>query len=82
MKKITHAEYSIYSDPKGKLMDLIGVRHKHGRVDGADIARATSVLFDAQGEILWMHVAENYRVRPKPEEVLRAADEAMGNLQN
>ena len=58
-------------------MDLLGLRHKGGDPQGGDIARSASVLVDAGGTILWSSVADNYRVRPNPDEVLVAVRSAM-----
>ena len=66
-------KFPLVSDKDGKLMDLFGIRHEGAHpVDGSDIPRSASILLGADGTILWMHVASNYRVRPKPETVLSA----------
>lgn len=75
MRKATGAQFEILSDEAGKLIDLFGVRHVKGRRGVSDLAQSSSFLLDQNGNVLWQRVAENYRVRPKPEEILKALDE-------
>lgn len=74
MRRAAGAEFTFLSDTEGRLMDRFGLRHRGGGADGADIAQSASFLFDAEGRVAWYRVAENYRVRPHPDEVLRAVD--------
>lgn len=46
-------------------------------MDGGDIARAGSFLFDSSGKLLWSSIAENFRVRPEPAETLAAIDKVL-----
>ena len=39
-----------------------------------DIAQSASFLIDAEGRVVWLRVADNYRVRPEPETFLRALE--------
>lgn len=64
------------SDTEGELLDLLGVRHLGAGPEGGDIAQSASFLFAADGTLLWHQLAENYRVRPHPEEILAAYDGA------
>ena len=75
MRDAADATFEFLSDPEGELMDAVGIRHQGGRADGADIAQSASFLVDPKGRVLWRKLAENYRVRPKPAEILRAADQ-------
>ena len=50
------------------------MRHRGAGMDGGDIAQSASFLIDAEGRVAWLRVADNYRVRPRPEEILAAAD--------
>ena len=43
---------------------------------GNDIARPAEFLIDPQGVVRWVNLTENYRVRPKGEELLKALDAA------
>lgn len=75
MRAAAGAEYTFLSDPEGDLIDLFGVRHAGGNVeDGGDIAQSASFLIDAEGRVAWLRVADNYRVRPRPAEILGAAE--------
>ncbi len=74
MRSSSGAELEFLSDPEGRLLDLFGVRHVGARYDGADVAHSASFLLDAGGRVAWSRVAENYRVRPRPSEILAAAD--------
>lgn len=64
------------SDPEGRLIDLLDLRHKGGGPEGLDIAQSASFLFAEDGTLLWHQLAPNYRVRPDPEEILAAYDAA------
>jgi len=64
------------SDPDGRLLDLLGLRHQGAGPGGTDIAQSASFLFAADGTLIWHHLAANYRVRPEPEEILAAYDAA------
>lgn len=77
MREAAGAEFTFLSDTGGRLMDRFGLRHRGGRADGADIAQSASFLLDAEGRVAWFTVAENYRVRPHPDEVLEAVDRSL-----
>jgi peroxiredoxin len=64
------------SDPEGRLLDLLGVRHEGAGPGGRDLAQSASFLIEPDGTLLWHTVAANYRVRPKPETILAAYDAA------
>lgn len=74
MRKVTGAQFEILSDESGKLIDHFGVRHVKGKA-GRDLAQSASFLLDQEGRVLWQRLAENYRVRPKPEEILKTIEE-------
>jgi peroxiredoxin len=74
MKNAVKADFEIAADENGELMDYLGIRHKGGNpVKGSDVPQIASFLFDKKGKVIWSKVAENYRVRPYPEEILSAA---------
>lgn len=75
MRDSAEVEFPVLSDEEGTLLDLLGARHEQGRADGADIAQSASFLVTPDGTVLWHRYAPNYRVRPKPEEILEAYDE-------
>jgi len=75
MRKAAGAQFEILSDETGKLIDHFGVRHVKGKAGVSDLAQSAIFLLDKDGRVLWQRVAENYRVRPKPEEILKVIDE-------
>lgn len=74
MREKTGAQFEILSDEAGKLIDHFGMRHVKGKRGQSDLAQSASFLLDQNGKVLWQRIAENYRVRPKPEEILQALD--------
>jgi len=78
MRTWAGAEFDFLSDPEGRVIDLFDLRHAGGRADGVDIAQSASLLLSPEGRILWLKVAENYRMRPDPRAVLAAADAVLG----
>ncbi len=74
MKHAVKATFEIAADEEGQLMDYLGLRHKGGNpIKKSDVPQIASFLFDASGKVIWSRVAENYRVRPYPGEILAAA---------
>ena len=73
MAKKTAATFEFLSDESYALVDYFGVRHKGGG-PGGDIARSASFLIDQNGKLLWQFATDNYRVRPKPGEILKEID--------
>jgi len=78
MRDSAGAEFPFVSDPEARLIGAFGIRHEKGRYDGADLAQSASFLLDDAGRLVWKRVAENYRVRPRPREILEAADRLLG----
>lgn len=77
MRDASGATFPFLSDPAAELIDLFDIRHGGGRVDGADIAQSATFLLDSDGTVLWRRIAENYRQRPEPAEILAAIDETL-----
>jgi peroxiredoxin len=59
----------VLSDPELAAIDAYGVRHPGGGLEG-DIARPAVFLVDRDGRIAWRKLTENWRVRPRPDELL------------
>jgi len=72
LKDRLNSRFTFLADPEGVLLDGLGIRHREGRNDGADIAYPTAVLVDADGIVRWIFHADNYRERASPEEVFAA----------
>jgi len=73
MASETNATFEFLSDENYALIDYFGVRHTGGG-PGGDIARSASFLIDHTGLVLWRFATDNYRVRPKPDEILAEID--------
>lgn len=74
MKKAAGASFDFVSAADGKLLDLLDVRHLAAGPAGEDVAQSASFLIAPDGRILWRQLAANYRVRPRPQEILAAFD--------
>lgn len=57
------------------LLDALGIRHRGGREDGADIAYPTAVLVDGDGVVRWIFHSDTYRERARAEEIFAAIAE-------
>jgi len=68
------AGYRFLSDPEGRVLDLLNIRHRVANPSGRDIALPTSILVDRDGVVRWIYEAADYRVRARPEEVLVVLD--------
>lgn len=66
--------FPILSDAKDDVIRRWDLLHAHEGVDGADVARPAEFLIDSGGKIRWVNLTEDYRVRARPEQVLRAFD--------
>lgn len=62
--------FPLLSDPELKTIDAYGVRHRGGN-NGRDIARPATFIIDREGIIRWRNLAENVRLRPRPEQILQ-----------
>ena len=74
-----HAEKHGYpflflSDEKKEVLQRYDLVHPAG-FRGNDIPRPAEFLIDPTGVIRWVNLTENYRVRPKGEDLLKALDE-------
>jgi len=61
------------SAEKAEVIRRYDLLHENGYRD-ADIARPAEFLVDSTGTIRWVNLAGDYRVRLRPEELLRALD--------
>ena len=71
--------FPILSDHELALTSALGLEHEGAGPAGSTIPRpATLIVHD--GTIVWRNLTENYRIRPKPEELLAAlAELGIGN---
>jgi peroxiredoxin len=71
-KKVADAyspDVLVLSDPGLTAIDAYGVRHVGGGMDG-DIARPATFIVDREGNIAWRDLTENWRIRPRPDDLL------------
>ena len=54
------------------MLDLLDIRERGGRGDGADIAYPSQVLVDADGIVRWTYASDYFRVRADPRDVMAA----------
>lgn len=66
------AGYEFLSDERGELLDALDIRQAHRSVTGKDTAIPTQYLLDREGVVRWVYRAESWRIRPHPQESLRA----------
>lgn len=65
--------FSILSDAQRQVIKRYDLLHAGGGPTG-DIARPAEFLLDAEGIVRWMNLTEDYRIRPKPEDILATID--------
>ena len=66
--------YTFLSDPKAEVIRRYDLLHADGGPNG-DIARPAEFLIDPSGTIRWVNLTDDYRVRARPEEILKVIDE-------
>ena len=63
--------YPLLSDTKTEVIHAYGVAHRKGDpINDVDIARPATFILDREGRVVWYHLPENWRIRPRPEELL------------
>jgi len=62
-------EFGLLADPDLRVIDAFGLRHENGGI-GGDVARPATFILDRQGRIVWRDLTENWRVRPRLDELL------------
>jgi peroxiredoxin len=65
-----HLELRLLSDPGAKTIERYGLLHSDQGPMG-DIARPATLILDRQGLVVWRDLTDNWRVRTRPEDVLR-----------
>ena len=74
MEKTVKPDFEIMVDREGKLVDLLGIRHRGGNpINGQDLPQSASFLISQEGKLIWHKLAETWRVRPEPDEIFAAA---------
>lgn len=62
------------SDPELVAIQAYGLLHPDGGIEG-DIARPATFVVDRDGGVAWMKLADDWRVRPRPKELLEIVKE-------
>ncbi len=65
--------HTFLSDEKHEVIRQYDILHAGGGPTG-DIARPAEFLIDSTGTVRWVNLTENYRIRPKPEDILKVVD--------
>jgi len=65
--------FTLLSDPKAEAIHRYDLIHAGAGENGADIARPAEFLLDSTGTVRWVMLTENYWVRARPEQILKAA---------
>jgi peroxiredoxin len=72
-------EFPVLSDSDLSLIGALGLQHEGAGPGGTTIPRPATLIV-RNGAIVWRNLTENYRVRPRPEDVLAAlASVGIGN---
>jgi len=66
-------DFPILSDPDAEAARAFGVFHPGAGPGGSDLARPATFIFTG-GQLRWRNLTDNYRIRPRPEELLRALE--------
>ena len=64
--------YRFVADPDLALTRRYGLVHARGGRHGEDVPAPTTVVLDRDGIVRWLWIADNFQVRPDPDDVLRA----------
>ena len=62
--------FALLSDPDLETIKAYGLQHIDGGIEG-DIARPATLIVDGDGRIVWLHLTDDWRVRPRPAELLK-----------
>lgn len=68
--------YTFLSDEKSRAIDALGLRDpEYGAGSFAEgVPKASTLVIDAKGKLLWKTVATDYKVRPQNSAILKAVD--------
>ena len=66
--------YRILSDPEMRVIDAYDLRHEGGGGETGNIARSATFVIDKNGVVRWRDLTDNYRSRPRAEDIVAAVD--------
>ena len=64
-------EFPILSDVQEEAIHTWGLVHENGKPGGGAISRPAIFLVEPEGTISWRRLTDDYRVRLRPEDVLK-----------
>ena len=67
--------YTFLLDPKAEVIRRYDLLHAGAGINGQDISRPAEFLLDSSGVIRWVNLTEDYRVRARPEQIIKEAKE-------
>jgi peroxiredoxin len=63
--------FPVLSDTETEAIRVYGVVHRKGDpINDKDIARPATFIIDREGRVVWYRLTENWRIRPRPGELL------------
>ena len=65
--------FTFLSDPKAEVIRCYDLLHPGAGVKGQDIARPAEFLLGSSGVIRWANLTEDYRVRARPDQLIKPA---------
>ncbi len=68
-----HYTFTFLSDPNTEAIRRYDILDKGAGMGGHDVARPAEFLVDRNGVVRWRNLTEDYRVRPRPEEMVAEA---------
>jgi len=66
--------FTFLCDPKGEVIRRYDLMHEKRGPGAADISRPAEFLIDPQGNVRWVNLTDDYRVRLRAEEALKVLD--------
>ena len=66
--------YTLLSDPKAETIRRYDLLHAGGGPEDEDIARPAEFLLDSTGNVRWVNLTDDFRVRARPEQMLNVID--------
>jgi peroxiredoxin len=65
--------YTFLSDPKAEVIRRYDLLHAGAGINGQDLSRPAEFLLDSSGVIHWVNLTEDYRVRARPDQIIKEA---------
>ena len=75
VSRMLKLDFPILSDPDLETITAYGLRHEGASMEGGDISRPAVFIIDGDGVIRWRDLTDNWRVRVRPEDILRKLTE-------